>query len=117
MEQDRASTAIVMVRYAWTREGMPDHLVVDEITRDGRFSRELLVKVGSGLCCGECIEVEHLLEHAPDNDHELVVLRTPTHEFPAEVLASQDGAHIDQKVIEGLSGLLTPRVELIPGED
>lgn len=117
MEQHRASFGFVQRRYAWTNQKNPDHLVVDELLPDGSFSRELLVKVGSGLCGGEFIQVEHLSKHAPDNDHELVVLHTPKHDFTGEVLAVQDGRHIDEGVIEGLAGLLTPRVELTPGED
>jgi len=117
MEQNRASFGFVQRRYAWPHAEEPDHLVIDEIDSDGSFSKELLVKVGDGLCCGECIEVEHLSEHAPDSEHEQVVLHTPNHDFTAEVLVTQYGTHIDERVIEGLTRLLTPRVELTPGED
>lgn len=114
--EHRVGTAFVQRRYAWPNAERPDHLVVDELLPDGSFN-EMLIECSDGLCSGESIEVEHLLTRTPDNDHELVVLHTPTHDWSAEVLAEKDGAHIEERVIESLAGLLTPRVEPIPNED
>lgn len=112
------SPAFVQRRYAWPKAGMPDHLVVDELLPDGNF-REIVVECSGGLYSGESLEVEHLPFHTRrgDGEHELVILHTPTHDWQAEVLASEEGKHIHERVIEGLAFLLTPRVEPIPYED